>query len=409
MRDTSSEGPLSEGLVNCKKRVSELEAVLSRLNGEVQELREVEKKYNVLHERAGYAVFTYGADLRLNQLNRKACEMLGYSEEELLGRNVIELGVLHPDDFRKASEAIKVLLGGEEVTDIELRFVRKDGTTILTESIGVPLVGEDGKVKEILNIARDITERRRLEEVALLSFEERYRELLESITDSVYVLDREWRHVIVNQAGADFTGIPKERLPGNKLTELFPGVEETPFFQTFERVMETKRKAVVEGEYIFEDGRSGWYEVRVYPVPEGILCISTDITEKRRLLEELRQSEQLFRSLVENSQDLIAIMDSEGAYEYGSPSSEKLLGYRPEELIGRNWSELFVQATEEEVYGYLDILLEVPGLREPVVLRFKHKDGSTRIFEVVGMKLDDVPGRIRYLINAHDITDREIA
>ena len=69
-------------------------------------------------------------------------------------------------------------------------------------------------------------------ENVILNDEEDYRVLLKSIRDSVYVLNKEWRHILVNDAAESSTGIPKDKLLGSKLTELFPGVENTPFLNT---------------------------------------------------------------------------------------------------------------------------------------------------------------------------------
>lgn len=127
---------------------------------------------------------------------------------------------------------------------------------------------------------------------ALRESEERYRLLLESISDGVYVLDREWRLVLVNEAATHLTGIPKENLLEGKLTDVFPSIEKTAFFKTFQNVMENRKPAIVTNKFTLEDRRKVWYEVHAYPVPEGILCIWTDITERKQLEKRLIKSEK---------------------------------------------------------------------------------------------------------------------
>jgi len=182
-------------------------------------------------------------------------------------------------------------------------------------------------------LQQEIVQRQQSEE-ALRESEKRYRSLLESISDSVYVLDREFRHVVVNDAAERFVQIPKEKLLGGKLTDLFPEVEETGFFKVFQQVMESRNPDVVTDEYIFVDGRKGWYEVHVYPVPEGILCISRDITERKQAEEALRESETNYREIFDNATDMVFIQDTEtGAILDVNATTLEKTGYTYEELI----------------------------------------------------------------------------
>jgi len=98
------------------------------------------------------------------------------------------------------------------------------------------------------------------------------------MSDSIYVLDRDLRFVMANKACADFNGIAKERLIGARLSDLFPRAEQTNFSELYLQVMREQVPADLVESFTYPDGRSAWYEVRAFPVQDGVLGISRDIT-----------------------------------------------------------------------------------------------------------------------------------
>jgi two-component system, cell cycle sensor histidine kinase and response regulator CckA len=267
---------LGDRNVRLSQALAEKEALLD-------ELRQSEDKYRVLTESAAEAVFVV-QDGRLKFANSRVEELIGYPRAEIFSRPFTDF--IYPEDRAMVQDRhLQRLQGADLPSTYTFRLLTSSGEPWWVE-LHTAAIEWEGQ-PATLNLLTDIAERVRAE-TTLRESEERHRTLLESIQDSVYVLDREWRHLMVNDAAERFTGIPKEKLLGNKLTDLFPGVESTPFFKAFQQAMESREPTVVEDEYVFADGHSGWYEVNVYPVPQGILCISHDITERKRLDAERR-------------------------------------------------------------------------------------------------------------------------
>jgi PAS domain S-box-containing protein len=126
-------------------------------------------------------------------------------------------------------------------------------------------------------------------------------------------------------------------------------------------------------------------------------------TERARAVEALERREEHYRSLIEHSLDLISILNVDGTIRYVSPSHERVLGYRLEELVGRN---IFLFVHADDLAHVKEIFARGDGASS-VECRFRHKDGSWRILESFGRNLSHVPGVSGLVINSRDVTDRK--
>ncbi len=115
---------------------------------------------------------------------------------------------------------------------------------------------------------------------------ERFSKVLSHITDGVYVYDRDLRIIYANGAAAAFTGSTVDELLHRRPLDIYPSMEDTDFYKAYLRVIDTGRPEVVEAPFDFPDGRSRWYEVHIYPLPDGLLAIARDVTERVRRDEE---------------------------------------------------------------------------------------------------------------------------
>jgi PAS domain S-box-containing protein len=303
-RPDADEGPFLK-----EERVL-IEAIAERLGQMIEHrsieeaLRESEERYRLIYDFTAEAIYTYDTELTLIGVNKKACEFIGYSEEELLGRNSLELGILHPDDVERTMADIQRLYQGEVVND-ELRFIRRDGTVAIGDVTGAPLYDRNGKVIAFTNVARDITEAKKAEE-ALLESEDKFRGIVEQSSDGIVLVNREGVIVEWNRAQEEIVGIKRQEALGKFLwdVQFSLALEEMRTPQTYESlkgmIVDARGTGraewfghAYENEIRRPDGQRRIIESVVFPIRtrEGNMMgsIIRDITEAKRSEEELKR------------------------------------------------------------------------------------------------------------------------
>lgn len=434
-----------------RRRIAELEALEEERQPIEEALRESQARYQVLLDHAGYAVFIYDRDLTLIHLNQVVCDLLGYKQEELLGKNVLELGVVHPDDIRAAAQGIERLFTGEPVTNYDLRFIRKDGSLLTANSIGVPLMDERGEVVEILNIAHDITERKGLEEELeehrwhlerlvderteelkmtnerliweirereriskeLRESEERYRRLVESMSDGLAMVDERDRFTYVNASFREMLGYEEQEIVGRSLEEFFDEENRDILRDQLAR----RRKGARESyEIVWSGEEDRKIATIVSPEPlfddngnfQGSFAVITDITERKTIEDELRQSEEMYRVLVRASPNAVTVFDLEGRITYASPQTLELHGYKSvDELIGMSAFELIAPEDHERAAADLQKVLS-EGYMGMSEWHFVREDGSRFIAEGTAAMIRDAYGEPKSLVAfTWEVTERK--
>lgn len=405
-----------------------------------ESLREARERYRILHDNAQFAVFSYDRNLILTDINRVVSDLLGYPEEELLGRNVLELGLLHPEDYPRVAAAMGQLFAGHSATREDLRFLRKDGSMIVAHVIGVPLVDEHGEVLEIMNIAHDVTEQRRLEEelearrrsleeavqqrtqeleeaMQRLERSERYfRALTENAYDLIAVLDGDLRIRYLSLSVQRISGYTLEEVAGKSGLDFIhpddlPGLVER-FTAQLEKRGVTERAAY---RWRHKDGTYRWQEAVACnllddPAVQGIVVNARDITERREAEMRLRESEERYRSLVEASPDGIVVTDLEGRITTANRSTVEILGCSGmEEVLGHNVLEFItIEDHARAVESMRTPVGEEVFRREEYIL--VRKDGTRRWAEISASLLRDAQDRpTGFIAIVRDVTESRLA
>jgi PAS domain S-box-containing protein len=132
-----------------------------------------------------------------------------------------------------------------------------------------------------------------------------------------------------------------------------------------------------------------------------------EMAERQRAEQEVTSTARHFQSLIENGLDIITVLGSDGTVRYESPSVERVLGYRPEELLGVNAFDLVHPADIAATGEVFRSVVREPGRNAAVEVRFRHKDGSWRTLETVGKSVATDNDGVIVIINSRDITDRK--
>ncbi len=258
-------------------------------------LRASEEKYRILHEFAGEPIFTYGVDLKLMEINKAACDYVGAIREELLGKDILELDILHPDDSARALGNIQKILSGAKTLVVDkFRFKGKYGLYAAFQVTATPVI-RNGEIVAITNVCRDITIEEQLYS-ALEASERRYRFLFNAGNDAVFVYEltkdtKPGKYVEANDLACLMTGYSRE-----ELLELSPldlaAPEEKENVYDCQRILSEKKHQVFEQTFMTKDGRripsEGSFHLFELNGKPTVLAIVRDISERKKAEEVLK-------------------------------------------------------------------------------------------------------------------------
>lgn len=235
--------------------------------------------------------------------------------------------------------------------------------------------------------------------------------MLNFSSDPVLVLDRDLRIVQVNDAVCTFAGKERDDIIGNSVEASPLAAFDHPLIRGRITDALNGREATEELRFLRHD-RELFFRVKFLPTvfndgAPGVTIILEDITEGRRAEEALRESELLFRSLVENISDLILNVDETFRFTYVSPKSREILGYAPEEMLQMTPCDFMPPEKAERVRTQFSALFADPAPRVLFEWTMLHRDGSAVILEVSGTPVYDMLGDFTgYRVVCRDVTER---
>jgi PAS domain S-box-containing protein len=401
-----SEGRESPDIIGIAREISERKKSQDAL-------RESEERFRTLLEYIpSVAVQGYLPDYTIVYWNEANSKIYGYTAEEAIGKDIREL-IIPPGLREGVTEAIARMAGtGIPEPSAELDLLHKDGHLVPVFSSHA-VVKIPGKSTVLYCIDVDLTERKTAEK-ALREAERRLQSILDVAPFGTFVFEMNDAGNLVfvsgNQSANRILQTDCSRFVGKTIEEAFPALASTGIPDAYRKVVRDGEPFHCDAvEYGAED-ITGVFEIHAVPLAQSRMTVFfRDISERKRAEEELEQSETRFRALIQNSSDIIQILDQEKRLVYNSPAFSKILGYPEGSQNGRSILDLVhpedrdrVAADLGEVYARTN-----PGL--PTEFRMVTAGGNHLFVESVGVNLLGVPGVDGIVINTHTVHERKQA
>ena len=378
-------------------------ANITSLKKAQEALRKSEENYrNILQTmEEGY----YEVDLsgRLTFFNAALCRMHGYAPEEMMGiENRCYMSAETAERVYKAFN--KVFRTGTPTQVLDYEITRKDGSIGIQESSVVLLKDEQGQPIGFCGIARDRTEQKKAEQ-ALQQSEQNLRITLDSIGDAVIATDVNGDVVRMNPVAEALTGWSLQQARGLHLSNIFHIIHESgrkPIENPVAKVLR-ERKIVGLGNsalLISRDGTARPISDSAAPIltPSGdlagVVLVFRDVTEKRKVEKALRESEEKYRSILEEMEEGYYEIDLQGNFTYFNEAMRRLYGYSDAELWGMNYKKYVFPERTREIKRLFHKIFRTGVPARILDYEIIRKDGSICMIEMSAYPLRDQAGQM---------------
>ena len=297
-------------------------------------LKESEERYRRLVELSPDAIVVH-REGKFIYVNPAAVKLWGASgPEDLIGKSILKL--VHPDFHDHVRERVDYIQKFQRPTELaEQKSLRLDGSEIYVEVTGLPFTSE-GK-SAVLAVFRDVTEKKQARE-ALRKAEKRLRTVVASAALILFATDKHGVFTLCEGEGLKSLGLQPGELVGKSVYEVY--ADSPQVGENIRRALtgESFTSSVSVGDLVFE--------VRYSPLTDerdnvlGVIGVATDITENRRAEVSIRESEERYRELFENANDIIYTHDLQGNFTSLNRTGERITGYSREEAAKLNVADV---------------------------------------------------------------------
>ncbi|MGZ7135936.1 MAG: PAS domain S-box protein, partial [Methanobacterium sp.] len=389
--------------IKVKERTGELEEAYKALIDSEEKFREL---FNNANDVITLGEITKdGIPGKFIEVNEAAMRKYGYSKDELL--NMTPLDIIQKDIDNAPPNALKIFDTGS--TKFETVHIAKDGSKIPVE-VNTHLFNLKGK-DVILGITRDITERKKAEEKSqeIIDFQQT---LIDTIPSPIFYKDTDGIYRGCNKAYEEFLGLKKEYIVGKSVYDIFPKDQADKYYEKDLELFQIPGKQIYEWKMDHADGsiHSVIFNKATYLSADGtsagLVGVMADITDRKKLEEELKDSEAYYRTIFENTGTASFIIEDDFIISLVNDECEELSGYSKEEIEGnKKWQEFVSPEFIAKMENYHNIRRINPELA-PRNYEFEFMDrfgNKKTVTSTIAM----IPGTKKSLVSLLDITERK--
>jgi PAS domain S-box-containing protein len=332
------------------------------------------------------AVIEFDLSGYVTEWNPAAANMFGYAAEDAIGRH---WSFIVPEDAREQLDTVWADIVDEADANRSINENRtQTGERIICDWVNTPLVDPDGCVIGVASLVMNITERKTAE-AQLIESERKYRQLTELMPNGI-LIHIDGIIVYANSAAGHILGpVSSQNLIGKKLLDfVHPAYRDIVIERISEITGEQADVPLIDEKLIRLDGTELDAEVKAIPFKymgrTAVQVVFGDVTQKKKAITALAESEATFRSIAEQSSEMIYLTDEQGRVSYVSPKSEELFRRQPEEMIGKPFTEFLCASDIPPASEAFKRTLEKNQNAKNLEFQMRRYDGTTFIGELSG-------------------------
>ncbi len=363
-----------------KEKNDELLEKIEELGLAQEQLSASEKRYRLLIENLADVVFN--ADTRgvITYVSSAVRRLFEYEPDEVIGKKFLDF--VHPEDVSKTVDGLEKAVSRKKEIH-HFRVVGKSGI-VKHVRVSVQLSSQEREGPNLTGIITDITDRK-LAEDALRESEEKYRILVDNSQEAIMVA-QDGLIKFANAKLSEITGYSREELIGKYFIELIYPDDRLEIIKEYERKISGDAYSFFSiFRFLTKDNTIKWAESNgvliTWAGQQALLTFTRDVTDRRRFEEALRESEEKWRSLFENSIESAFTVDINGNFTEANHAAEILSGYRRDEMVGKNFREFMKPDQAEAVYNAYHGLFETGHPMSGALYTMIRKDGEERTVE----------------------------
>ena len=366
-----------------------------------EELRENRAYLDELFEAAPEAICLLDMETRVLSFNQEFTRIFGYEKKEAVGQKIADLIV--PAQLRNEIESNQHSISLGQRFSSETIRVRKDGTRVEVSITAAPAVVLGGTAA-IHVVYRDLTGRKEAEK-QLKATAERLQAILEHAPVGINIMGRDGHIVESNAAYQRITGYSKAKLVGMSFQELTHPEDVPSTLELFDKLSSgTNQAYTLEKRNLRQDGSTNWVRLIVSKLSDDQqICITEDITERKRAEAALEEREQHLRTILQTTQEAFYLVDMQGRLLDVNDAYCALSGYTSEELLQMRVRDLDCTESEQDVAAHMR-RIAAQG-RDRFETRHRRKDGRSIDIES-SVTFRDIGGG-RFVCFLRDITERK--